>query len=95
MSHLGGCCGLESTGFKQFLLWDGVLVLKELFFPQFLLREGVVVLTELIFNSFHFVSVWWFSKTSFFVVSGLGGYGGPERTDFLQFLIWEHVVVLK
>ena len=24
-----------------------------------------------------------------------GGYGGLERTDFKQFLLWEGVVVLK
>ena len=43
--HLGGCGGLESTDFKQFLLWAGyVMVLKELIFQQFLLWEGVVVL---------------------------------------------------
>ena len=25
----------------------------------------------------------------------LGGCGGPERTHFLQFILWEGVVVLK
>ena len=31
----------------------------------------------------------------FFTVSTLGMYGGPERTDFLQFLLWEGLVVSK
>ena len=65
---MGGCGGLERTNFEQFLLWEGVVVLKELIFTvsplgrcgglerpdfeQFLLWEGVVVLKELILNSF-------------------------------------------
>ena len=79
VSTLGGCrgrCGgLERTDFEQFLLWDGVVVLKELIlnsfyfwrcgglertdFEQLLLWEGVVVLKELILNSFYFGKVWW------------------------------------
>ena len=60
-----GCGGLERTDFKQFLLWEGVVVLKELIFLLweqwclFLLWEGVVVLKELILNSFYFERVWW------------------------------------
>ena len=50
MSTLGWCGGLERTNFLQFLLWEGVMVLKELFL-KFLLWDGVVVLKELIFNS--------------------------------------------
>ena len=72
---MGGCGGLERTDFKQFLLWEGVVVLKELIlisfylrgcgglertdFEQILLWEGVVVLKELILNSFNFERVWW------------------------------------
>ena len=72
---MGGCGGLERTDFEQFLLWEGVVVLKELIFhsstlggcgglertdfEQFLLWEGVVVLKELIFHSFYFGRVWW------------------------------------
>ena len=72
---MGGCGGLERTDFEQFLLWEGVVVLKELIFTvstlggcgglertdfeQFLLWEGVVVLKELILNSFYFGRVWW------------------------------------
>ena len=57
----------------QFLLWEGVVVLKELIFTvsilggygglertdfkQFLLWEGLVLLKELIFHSFYFCSV--------------------------------------
>ena len=59
VSTLGGCGGLERTDFEQFLLWEGVVVLKELIFEQFLLWEGVVVLKELILNSFYFGRVWW------------------------------------
>ena len=51
--------GLEKTDFKQFLLWEGVVVLKELIFQQFLLWMGVVVLKELVFKSFYFGHVWW------------------------------------
>ena len=32
VSTLGGCGGLERTEFLQFLLWEGVVVLKELNF---------------------------------------------------------------
>ena len=38
-----GCGGLERTGFLPFLLWEGVVLFKELVFEQFLLWEGVVV----------------------------------------------------
>ena len=30
VSTLGGCAGLERTDFEQFLLWENVVVLKEL-----------------------------------------------------------------
>ena len=32
---LGGCCGLERTDFEQFLIWEGVVVLKELILNSF------------------------------------------------------------
>ena len=32
---LGGFGGLERTDFEQFLLWEGVVVLKELIFNSF------------------------------------------------------------
>ena len=32
---LGGCGGLEKTDFSQFLLWEGVVVLKELILSSF------------------------------------------------------------
>ena len=35
ISTLGGCGGLERTDFKQFLLWEGVVVLKELILNSF------------------------------------------------------------
>ena len=73
VSTLGGCGGLERTDFSQFLLWEDVVVLKELIldsfyfggcgvlertdFSQFLLLKGVVVLKELIFNSFYLAGV--------------------------------------
>ena len=66
ISILGGCDGLERTHFEQFLLWEGVLVMKEFNFEQFLLSEaevvecgGMVVMKELILNSFYFQRVWW------------------------------------
>ena len=54
----------------------------------------MVVLQELIFHSFYIGRVWWSCKNEFFTVSTLGGYGGPDRTDFIQFLLWEGMVVL-
>ena len=72
---MGRCGGLDRIDFLQFLLTEGVVVLKELIltvstmggcggleridFLQFLLTEGVVVLKELIFNSFYYGMVWW------------------------------------
>ena len=72
---MGGCGGLERTDFEQFLIWKGVVVLKELIltvstlggcgglertdFEQFVLWEGVVVLKELIFHSLYFGRVLW------------------------------------
>ena len=72
---MGGCGSLEITDIEQFLLWEGVVVLKELILKvsilgqcgglektgslPFLLWEGVVVLKELILNSFYFWRVWW------------------------------------
>ena len=35
ISTLGGCGSLERTDFKQFLLWEGVVVLKELILNTF------------------------------------------------------------
>ena len=35
ISTLGGCGALERTNFEQFLLWEGVVVLKELVFYYF------------------------------------------------------------
>ena len=32
VSTFGGCGGLERTDLQQFLLWEGVVVLKELIF---------------------------------------------------------------
>ena len=62
------CGGLERSEFEQFLLWEGVVVLKELNLNSFYfvtvwwswknwfwtvsILEGVVVLKELILNSF-------------------------------------------
>ena len=59
VSILGGCGGLERTDFQQFLLWEAVVVLKELDFNSFYIWEGVVALKELIFNSFYIRRVWW------------------------------------
>ena len=65
---------LKKLILQQFLLWEGVVFLKELIldsfyfgvcgglertdFKQFLLWEGVVVLKELILNSFYFGRAW-------------------------------------
>ena len=70
---LGGCGGLERTDFQQFLIWEAVVVLKQLNFKfllwervvvlkelifKFLYWEGVVVLKEPIFNRFYIGRVW-------------------------------------
>ena len=39
LSTLDWCGGLERTDFEQFLLWEGVAVLKELFFFSVYLRR--------------------------------------------------------
>ena len=111
VSTLRGCRSLERTDFEQFILWEGVVVLKGLIwtvwilrgcgglertdFEQFLLWEGVVVMKELIFNSFYFGRVWWSWKNWFGTVSTLRWCGGQERTDFEQFVLWDSVVVIK
>ena len=72
VSTLGGCGGLERTDLLQFLLWEDVVVLKELILTVSSLG-GLVVLKELIltvstlgrcaglkrtdFNSFYFERV--------------------------------------
>ena len=38
VSTLGVCCGLGRTDFLQFILWAGVVVLKELIFNSFYFR---------------------------------------------------------
>ena len=74
VSNLGGCGGPDRTDFSQFLLWAGVVVLKELIFNSFytwrvwcLERTAFLtvstlgrcgVLKELIFNSFYVGRVW-------------------------------------
>ena len=60
-----GCCGLERTDFWHFLLWEGVVVLKELIFNSFLLWEDVVVLKELIFDTFYFERCGGLERTDF------------------------------
>ena len=85
---VGGCGGLEGTHFKQFLLWEGVTVLKDLILNSFYF--GRVWWSWK--NWFWTVSTW---KNWFWIVSTLGGCGGLERTAFEQFLLWEGVLVLK
>ena len=74
-STLGGCGSLEKTDFYQFLLWKGLVVLKELIFysvslgscgvlertvfQQFLLWRCLVVLKEQSFNNFYLWRVVW------------------------------------
>ena len=104
VSTLRGCGGYERTDFEQFLLWEGVVVLKELIwtvstlrgcggykrtdFEQFLIWEGVVVYERTDLNSLNFGRMWWSWKNWFWTVSTLRGCGGHERTDFEQFLLW-------
>ena len=54
---LGGCGGL-GTDLQQFLLWDGVVLLKELIFNSFYFgRCGVLERTD--FSQFLLLGVWW------------------------------------
>ena len=80
VSTLWGCGGLERNDYEQFLLLEGVVVLKELILNSFYFVR---------------VRVWWSWKNWFWTVSTLWGYGGLERTDYEQFLLLEGVVVLK
>ena len=49
---MGGSGGLERTDFEQLILWEGVVVLKELIFNSFYFGTVAVVLKELIFEKF-------------------------------------------
>ena len=53
VSTLGGCGGLERTDFEQFLLWEGVVVLKELILTVSTLG-GCGGLERTDFHSFYF-----------------------------------------
>ena len=69
VSSLGGCDGPEKTDSLQFLIWDGLMVLKELIFNSFLLWENSFLTVSTLggcgglertnFNSFHLGWVWW------------------------------------
>ena len=62
----------ENWFFNNFYFWDGLVSLEK---------------KKQIFNSFNLAGGWWWSwKNWFLTVSTLGGCGGPERTDFKQFL---------
>ena len=56
---MGGCGAIERIDFLQFLLTEGVMVLKEPIFNSFYLRKDVVFLKELISYSFYYGKVWW------------------------------------
>ena len=76
-------CGcLERTDFEQFLLWEGVVVLKELILNSFYFSEKGFCGGGL-------------ERTGFLLFLLWEGCGSLERTDFKQFLLWEGVVVLK
>ena len=59
VSTLGGCGGLERTDFSQFLLWEGVMVLKELILNSFYFGRVWWSWNGLNFYSFYFGRVWW------------------------------------
>ena len=86
----------EGTDFSQFLLWEGVVVLKELIFHSFYFGMVWWSWKNWFFHSFY---LRWkcdcLKRTGFWTVSTLGGCGGLERTDFKQFVLWEGVLVLK
>ena len=77
---MGGCGGLEITDFGQFLLWEGVAVMKELILTVPFLGEcGGLERTD--FNSFY-------------ILGGCGGLERTHFNSFYSFF-WEGVVVLK
>ena len=94
-STLGGCGCLERTDFEQFLLWEGVVVLKELILDSFYFGRVWWSWKKMILNSFYFGRVWLSWKNWFWTVSTLGGCACLEITDFEHSLLWEGVVVLK
>ena len=49
---MGGCGGLERNDFEQFVLWEGVVVLKELICNSFEFWEGVDGLERTDFEQF-------------------------------------------
>ena len=95
VSILRQCGGLERTDFEQFLLWEGVVVLKELILNSFYFGKVWWSWKKLILNIFYFGKVGWSWKNWIWTVSILGRCGGLERTDFEQFLLWDSVVLLK
>ena len=109
ISMMEECGGLERTDFLQFLHWEVVVVLKELIFYssyfgevwsglertdflQFLWTEileecGGLEGTELSVFTFLTISIWKDWLISYIYIMDL--------MIFLQFLLWEGVVVLK
>ena len=80
------------------ILWEGVVVLKELILTVSTLRGctgleithflrvytlgGLTGLERTDFNTWYFGRVWWYWQKWFSTVDTLGGCGGLERTDF-------------
>ena len=59
-SYIGGCGDAERTDFLQFLLWEVVLVLKELILTVSKLDGcGGLEGTDFFYNGFYFGRVWW------------------------------------
>ena len=90
VSTLGGCDGLERTDFEQFLLLEGLVVLKEL------------ILNSFYFGRVWWSWKNWFWTVS--CLGGCGGLERIHfeqillwegRTNFEKFLLWEGLVVLK
>ena len=100
---LRGCGGLDRTDLKQFPLWEGAVVLKDLIFSQFLhwknwfltvcISGGCSGVERTDFWQFlHRDNFFW---DWFLTVIISGGCSGVERTDFWQFPHWDNVMVLK
>ena len=62
-------------------------------FISFHFGGDVVVLKGLVLDSFYFGMVLLSSKDDLRIISTLREFGGPERTGFQEFLLWEDVVV--
>ena len=86
-STLGGCGGLERTDFEQFLLWEGVMVLKELILNSFYFGRVWWSWKNSFWTDSTLGGCGGLERTDFEQFLLWEGMAGLERTDFEQFLV--------